>query len=63
MYRTTNRNKPPVRILLKQTQITRGLYFGRKRIFIPPPPPLEIYIFPPPPKKQRDFHATLPTTK
>jgi hypothetical protein len=40
----------------------RGLYFGRKRIFIPPPPPpSEIYIFSP--KKQRDFRATLPTTK
>jgi hypothetical protein len=38
----------------------RGLYFGRKRIFIPPPPS-EIYIFSP--KKQRDFRATLPTTK
>ncbi len=38
----------------------RGLYFGRKRIFIPPPP-WEIYIFSQ--KKQRDFRATLLTTK
>ncbi len=29
--------------------------------FPPPPPPSEIYIFSP--KKQRDFRATLPTTK
>ena len=36
-----------------------GLYLGRKRIFIPPP--LKIYIFSQ--KKQRDFRATLPTTK
>ncbi len=27
-------------------QITRGLYFGRKRIFIPPPPLGNLYFFP-----------------
>jgi hypothetical protein len=40
--------------------IYRGLYFGRKRIFIPPPPLGNLYFSP---KKQRDFRATLPTAK
>jgi hypothetical protein len=39
---------------------SRGLYFGKKRIFIPPPPQKSIFF---PKKKQLDFRATLQMTK
>jgi hypothetical protein len=39
----------------------QGSIFWSKTDIYSPPPPLEIYIFSP--KKQRDFRATLPTTK
>jgi hypothetical protein len=41
-------------------QIRTGVYILVRNGYLFPPPP-EIYIFSP--KKQRDFRATLPTTK
>jgi hypothetical protein len=52
-----------VYILVENGYLVPGFYFWAKKDFFPPPPPPplgNLYFFP---KKQRDFRATLPTTK